>query len=75
MPVERTAAALSASKRLCAALGQLGLAFTANVPLSGYRALAVLQPQDDSAAPVVLVTEGPSNIKNKDKRCGSPFRI
>ncbi len=46
LPVERSAAALTASRRLCAALGHLGLAFTADVPLSGYQAHAVLQPRD-----------------------------
>ncbi|DBA78753.1 TPA: hypothetical protein ACH3X1_008661 [Trebouxia sp. C0004] len=44
LPDEQSAANLSASKHLCAALGQLGLAFTANIPLSGYWADAVLQP-------------------------------
>jgi len=55
LPTERSAAELSASKHLGAAIGQLGLAFTANVPLSGYWADAVLHPQDESVAPTVLV--------------------
>ena len=33
---DRWAGDQSAGKLMCAALGQLGLAFTANVPLSGY---------------------------------------
>ena len=66
---ERTAAELSASKHLSAALEQLGLTFTANVPLSGYWADAVLQPQDDNAAPVVVVVDASDYIRNKDKRC------
>ncbi|KAL0053784.1 hypothetical protein WJX82_010738 [Trebouxia sp. C0006] len=65
---ERSAAELSASKHLCAALGQLGLAFTANVPLSGYWADAALQPQNDSAAPLVLATEAYDHIRNRNKR-------
>ncbi|KAL0053208.1 hypothetical protein WJX82_002440 [Trebouxia sp. C0006] len=68
LPDETTAAKLSDGKHLCAALEQLGLAFTANVPLSGYWAHAVLQPQDDSAAPVVLVTDDSGYIDNKDNR-------
>ena len=70
---ERSAAELSASKHLCAALGQLGLAFTANVPLSGYWADAALQPQNDSAAPLVLATEAYDHIRNRNKRCVKHF--
>jgi len=73
LPDERTTADLSAGKHLCAALGQLGVAFTANVPLSGYWAHAVLQPQDDRAAPVVLVTDDCGYIDNKDTRCVQYF--
>jgi len=73
LPDETTAAKLSDGKHLCAALEQLGLAFTANVPLSGYWAHAVLQPQDDSAAPVVLVTDDSGYIDNKDNRCVQHF--
>ncbi len=69
LPEERSAADWSASKDLCAALEQLGLAFTADVPLSGYWAHVVLQPQDDTAAPVMLVADGSDFIDNKDKRC------
>ncbi|DBA85683.1 TPA: hypothetical protein ACH3X1_005254 [Trebouxia sp. C0004] len=46
LPDERSAANLSASQHLCTGLGQLGLAFTVNVPLSWYQAAAVLQPRD-----------------------------
>jgi len=69
LPDERPAADLSTTKHLCAALERLGLAFIANVPLSGYWADAVLQPQDDSVAPVVLVTDDSDFITNKDTRC------
>ena len=69
LPEERTAAGQSASKHLCAALGQLGLAFTANVPLSGYQAAAVLQPRDGVTVPVVLVTKAWNHFRNKDGRC------
>ncbi|DBA88939.1 TPA: hypothetical protein ACH3X2_000171 [Trebouxia sp. C0005] len=57
LPDKRPAADLTTSKHLCATLEQLSLAFTANVPLSGHWADAVLQPQDGLAAPVVLVPE------------------
>ncbi len=67
--LERTAAELSASKHLCAALGKLGLAFTTNVSLSGYRAAAVLQPHDGVTVPVVLVTKPFERFRNKDGRC------
>ncbi|DBA88945.1 TPA: hypothetical protein ACH3X2_000175 [Trebouxia sp. C0005] len=69
LPDKRSAAYLCTSKHLCAALEQLGLAFTANVPLSGYWADAVLQPQDGVAAPVVLVPESYSGrFSNQEKR-------
>ena len=69
LPVERTADALIVNKRLCAALGQLGLAFTPDVPLSGYQAHAVLQPRDGITAPVILVTNVFDSLRNKDYRC------
>ena len=60
----------SISRRLGLALGQLGLAFTPNVALSGYWANAVLQPCDDAVtAPVVLATEGLHCLRNKKDRC------
>lgn len=66
---ERSAADLSASEHLCAALGQLGLAFTANVPLSGYQAAAVLQPRDSVTVAVVLVTKALDHLRNQHYRC------
>jgi len=71
LPDERSAADLSASDHLCAVLGQLGLAFTANVPLSGYQAAAVLQPRDGVTVPVVLVTKAFDHFRNKSYRCAS----
>ena len=60
----------SISRRLGLALGQLGLAFTPDVALSGYWANAVLQPRDDAVtAPVVLANEGLHCLRNKKDRC------
>ncbi|DBA88942.1 TPA: hypothetical protein ACH3X2_000174 [Trebouxia sp. C0005] len=69
LPDKRSAGDLLTSKHLCVALEQLGLAFTANVPLSGYWADAVLRPQDGSAVPVVLVPEYfCGRFSNQEKR-------
>ncbi|DBA85652.1 TPA: hypothetical protein ACH3X1_005226 [Trebouxia sp. C0004] len=67
LPKERSATDLSASKHLWVALGQLGLAFTPNVPLSGYWADTLLQPQHDGTAPVVLLTEGRDHLRKKTR--------
>ena len=75
LPQKRSAADQSAGKQLCAALGQLGLASTANVPLSGYWANAVLHPQHDSTAPVILVTDFHDYFKNMSKRCVRRFPV
>ncbi len=69
LPDERSAADLSSNEHLCAALGQLGLAFSANVPLSGYQAAAVLQPRDSVTVPVVLVTKAVDHFRNQHHRC------
>ncbi|DBB06840.1 TPA: hypothetical protein ACH3X3_009500 [Trebouxia sp. C0006] len=65
---EMSAADLSSHEHLCAALGQLGLAFSANVPLSGYQAAAVLQPRDSVTVPVVLVTKAVDHFRNQHHR-------
>ena len=59
----------SVSRRLGLALKQLGLAFTPDVPLSGYWANAVLQPRDGVTDPIVLATESLHCFRNKDDRC------
>ena len=69
LPDPRSDADSSVSKRLGLALEQLGLAFTPDVPLSGYWANAVLQPRDGVAAPVVLVTKPFDRFRNKNNRC------
>ncbi len=69
LPKERSAADLSASEDLCAVLEQLRVAFTANVPLSGYQAAAVLQPRDDVTVPVVLVTKAFDHFRNQHWSC------
>ena len=56
-------------RQLCWALGQLGLAFAPDVPLSGYWAHAVLHPRDGVTDPVVLATEGLHCFSNKNHRC------
>ena len=73
LPHENRAADLFVSKHLCAALELLGLAFTANVFLSGYWAEAVLHAQGNDIGLVVLVTGHRDHIKNKDKRCVKRF--
>ncbi|KAA6421658.1 MAG: hypothetical protein FRX49_08601 [Trebouxia sp. A1-2] len=68
-PPDGAASAILERLSVLCALEQLGLAFTANVPLSGYWADAVLQPQDGVAAPVVLVPESYSGrFSNQEKR-------
>ena len=57
------------SGRLGLALGQLGLAFAPDVPLSGYWANAVLQPRDGVTEPIVLASEVLHCFRNKDNRC------
>ena len=59
----------SVGRRLGLALGQLGLGFAPDVPLSGYWANAVLQPQDGVTVPIVLAIEGLHCIQNRRKRC------
>ena len=79
-PLPQQDADSSISRRLGLALGQLGLAFTPNVALSGYWANAVLQPCDDAVtAPVVLATEGLLALETRKTgacvrhRCASTF--
>ncbi len=69
LPDPEQAADSSVSRQLCAALGQLGLAFTPDVPLSGYWANAVLQPHDGVTVPIVLASKGLHCFRNKDNRC------
>ena len=68
---ERSAAEQSASEHLCAALGQLGQAFTANVPLSGDWTFVVLhvQPRDGFTVPIVLLTKDFGCFSNQEYRC------
>ncbi len=70
LPDLKQGAHASVNRRLGLALGQLGLAFTPDVPLSGYWANAVLQPRDDGVtAPIVLATDSLHCFRNKKDRC------
>jgi len=70
LPDPKQDADSSLSKRLGLALGQLGLAFATDVPLSGYWVHAVLQPLDDGVTdPIVLAVEGLHCFRNKNRRC------
>jgi len=68
LPDAQQSADSPVSRQLCAALGQLCLAFTPEVPLSGYWVNAVLQPHDGVTDPIVLSSEGLHCFKNKDDR-------
>ena len=69
LPDRKQDADASISRRLGLALGQLGLAFAPDVPLSGYRADAVLQPRDGVAIPLVLASNVLHCFRNKSHRC------
>ena len=68
LPDRKQDADSSISRRLGLALGQLGLAFAADIPLSGYWVNAVLQPRDGVTGPIVLVTEVLHCLRNKHGR-------
>ena len=69
LPDRKQDADSSFSKQLSLALGQLGLAFTPDVPLSGYWVNAVLHPCDGVTDPVVMATEFLRCFKNNNDRC------
>ena len=59
----------SVSRSLGLALGQLGLAFAPDIPLSGYWANAVLQPHDGVTGPIVVASNFLHCFRNKSHRC------
>ena len=59
----------SVSRSLGLALGQLGLAFAPDIPLSGYWANAVLQPRDGVTNPIVVAIESSQCFNNTHGRC------
>ena len=69
LPDRKQDADSSFSRQLSLALGQLGLAFTPDVPLSGYWVNAVLHPRDGVTDPIVMATEFLHCFKNKNHRC------
>ena len=68
LPDPQQAAVSSASRQLSLALGQLGLAFAPDVPLSGYWVNAVLHPRDGVTDPIVMATEFLHCFKNDNDR-------
>jgi len=59
-------------EQILAALKQLGLAFTAEFPLDSYRAVALLQSQQQVVSSIVLIFGSSDYILNQQGRYGSP---
>ncbi|DBA89015.1 TPA: hypothetical protein ACH3X2_000231 [Trebouxia sp. C0005] len=68
LPESQSDADSSVSRWLGLALGQLGLAFASDIPLSGYWPYAVLQLRDGVSDPIVLANEGLHCFRNNKHR-------